>query len=251
MPIVDESVAILSAAQRRQLLATLDRGKRPGSRQKAGAEPALLYGLIRCGTCSGLMYRATAASKYRQYRCQHRACAQQVSIARDAVEAYVVDETLSLWGHKPVVLSETVDVPVDAQRLADIEAAIQETARALTEDEADVALLAERLAALKEARSTVRTGASRSAVFKVSARPLATLWDATDDVEEHRQLLLGRVDEVRVGVGGGRGRGFDPARVSITWRQRTENATAREDIMLMRHWTAPLEDPKVTKGTDG
>lgn len=46
---VDESVAIIPA-ERRSLLSTLDAAKKPGTREQAGAEPALLYGLAQCET---------------------------------------------------------------------------------------------------------------------------------------------------------------------------------------------------------
>lgn len=156
LPIVDESVAILTPAERRTLLAALDAAKRPGSRQKAGAEPALLYGLARCGTCGGLMYRAMAASKYRQYRCQQRNCARQVGISRDALEDYVTSEFLRRFGRFTVVEVEEIEAPDPAPKLADIEAAIAETVARMADDDADVEALADRLANLKAARSRAK-----------------------------------------------------------------------------------------------
>jgi hypothetical protein len=162
LPVVDESVAILTTEEHRQLLARLDSVKRPGTRQKAGVEPALLYGLVCCGTCGGLMYRATAAKKYRQYRCQHRSCPRPVGISRDAVEAHVVQQVLAAAGPKPIITSVEVSRGDNAAELADIEAAVRETTAAMGLDGADMDTLAGRLRTLKDARSEARTGVNRT-----------------------------------------------------------------------------------------
>jgi DNA invertase Pin-like site-specific DNA recombinase len=230
LPVIDESVAILTTEERRRLLATLDAAKRPGTRQKAGHAPALLYGLARCGSCDGLMYRATAAGKYRQYRCQQKGCPRHVGIARDAVEAHVVEEFLRVAGPLPVILVEEVEAEESGPLLAEVEHAIAETQARMdeTEDADEEARLFERLRALKAARRTARA----EAVAKPEIRTRATgetfeeAWSRTsqEDVEERRGLLLAALDAVEIAPGGGRGRAFDGSRVSLRWRDdRTED----------------------------
>lgn len=221
LPIVDESIAVLTPAERRRLLATLDAAKRPGTRQKAGHEPALLYGIVRCGSCDGLMYRATAAGKYAQYRCQHRSCPRQVGISRPSLEEHVVERALAERGHLAIVESEGVTPAEDAPRLVEIEAAIRETSSKLaeTDDPDEEQTLTERLGVLKAERRRARENGDRRPTYKVVPGTFASVWAAAgEDVEARRRLLLTQLDAVRIGVGGGRGRTFDSSRVTPVWR---------------------------------
>ena len=219
LPVVDESVAIITPAERRSLLATLDAAKKPGTRQQAGKEPALLYGLVRCGTCGNLMHRATAASKYRQYRCARRDCARPVGISRDALEEHVVEEFLSTVGHFQVVEVEEVEED-HAPALTEIEAAISDTLASLAQDDADVAALTERLGSLKAARARARAEAEEApaVIARRTGETFAEAWARTDDVEERRQLLLSGLEAVSIAPGGGRGRAFDSSRADLLWR---------------------------------
>lgn len=222
LPIVDESVAILTPAERRTLLARLDAAKRPGTRQRAGHEPALLYGIVRCGSCGGLMYRATAAGKYAQYRCQAKACSRRVGISRPALEEYVADLVAAERGHLPLVESEDVTPTEDVPRLVEIEAAIRETSAKLaeTDDEDEEEELTARLRVLKEERRRAREGGgAERRTFKVTGTSFMAAWVAAGkDVEVRRRLLLTQLDAIHIGVGGGRGRAFDASRVTPNWR---------------------------------
>lgn len=221
LPIVDESVAILTPAERRTLIGTLDAAKRPGTRQKAGTEPALLYGLARCGTCGGLLYRATAAGKYRQYRCQQKGCARPVGIAREGLEAFVAADFLARMGHFSVMEVEEVEGADPAPRLAEVQAAIADTLARMAEDDADVDALSERLATLKTARSRARAEevAAPPVRTRETGETFAEAWERLEDVEARRGLLMSGLEAVRIAPGGGRGRAFDSSRVSLDWHR--------------------------------
>jgi site-specific DNA recombinase len=240
LPVIDESVAILTTEERRRLQARLEEGKRPGSRQKAGLEPALLYGLIRCGTCDGLMHRATTAVKYQGYRCQQKGCSKPVGVVRQSVEDLVVDQVMFAAGDKPVITAAEVHSGDNAALLADTEAAIRETTAAMALDESDMDVLSRRLTRLKEMRADARAGVERTPEFRVSAQTLTERWVRTSGVEERRQLLIGQLEAVRIGVGGGRGRAFDATRVSLHWRQldpaEQERRKSMEHLLFMRAW---------------
>lgn len=242
LPVVDESVAILTTQERRRLIATLDEAKRPGTRQRGGTEPALLYGLIRCASCRGLMYRATAAGKYRQYRCQQKGCPKPVGIARDAVEEHVVAVVMTKVGDRLATTPVEVVTEDNAPLLGDIEAAIRDTIEAMALDGADVDALAGRLVPLKEARASARGRVATRRQFRVSGETLKQKWRRTSDVEARRQLLLGWLEAVYISGGGGRGRAFDPSRVDPRWIELGPDEERRrqqqEDITAMRPgWT--------------
>lgn len=247
LPVVDESVAILTTQERRRLLATLDRAKRPGTRQRAGAEPALLYGLIRCATCRGLMYRATAAGKYRQYRCQQKGCPRPVGIARDAVEEHVVAVVMAEVGDRLATTPVELVTEDNSSLLGDVEAAIRDTIEAMALDGADIDSLTTRLATLKEARASARDRGPTQRQFRVSGETLKQKWGRTPDVEERRQLLLGWLEAIYISAGGGRGRAFDPSRVDPRWIELDSDEERRrqrqEDITFMRPgWTRVIFD---------
>ncbi|GAA5136834.1 recombinase family protein [Alloalcanivorax gelatiniphagus] len=233
LPVVDESVAILSTAERRQMLATLDAAKLPGTRPQARKSSALLGGIVRCGSCDGLMYRATAGGKYRQYRCQQKGCRQPVGIARDALEEYVVEEVLRERGQKRLVKS--VPIPSDNdETLVEIEAAIRQTTEAMAKEDADVAALVERLQALKSRRVDARAGVDRPQnQYRVTGQTFGREWErvGAEDVEARRQLLIGQLEAVRITPGGGRGRAFDCGRAVLIWRGPSPTEKRMEDAL--------------------
>lgn len=229
MPVVDPSVAIITAAERRQLLQVLDAAKRPGTRQRDGNEPALLYGIVRCASCDGLLYRATAASKYKQYRCQQRDCPQPVNINRPALEAHVVERVLAERGGERSVVAIREDSGPDLALVAEIDAEINQTALLLTRDGVDSRAVFERLEAQKAARAEALASVSAEPAYRVSATVLGEDWARAKDVEGRRQLLLGQVEAVRISGTGRRGRGLDTQRVEIVWREPTVEERARRD----------------------
>ena len=222
LPVVDESVAILSTAERRRLLAVLDERKRPGSRVYAAKSgTGLLSGLIFCDSCDGPLYRATAAGKYPYYRCQNKGCPRQVGVSRTAVEALVVERFLGAVGRLPVVAIEEVEGSDPAPLLADVEAAIAETVSEMTDDDADVAALSERLASLKSLRSKARAEADAAPQVRqvVTGETFEEAWNRAETDAARRDLLVSGLEEVVIFPASGGGRYLDPARVLIRFRE--------------------------------
>ena len=178
------------------------------------------------------MYRATAASKYQQYRCQQRGCPQPVGINRPNLEQYVVDRVLVERGDELGVAIEEARGGPDHALLENIRAEIKLTLDLMEEDGADLSSLTERLRAQKRARAEAEAGGHHRPNFKVSTSTLRQDWARSTDVEQRRQLLLGHVDAVRISGSGRRGRGFDEDRVEIKWRELTEEQRARRDEQL-------------------
>lgn len=220
LPVIDDEVAILTTGERRRLLAILDERKAPGSRPY-GPAPALLYGLLRCGTCQGLMHRAKAAG-IASYRCQQHGCPRPVSVVREAVEAHVVTEFLAVTGRFQFVIMQEVESG-ESLALADIEAAIADTLAAMGEDDADVAALSSRLSGLKTLRTKARAEAERepTTIAHRTGQTFAEAWAAIpdDDTAERRSLLTSGLRAVYVDAATRRGgRGLDPGRIRMEWQ---------------------------------
>lgn len=222
LPVVDESVAIMSTADRRRLLGALDARKRPGSRPDQGKTPSLLGGLVVCASCDRPMHRHTA-NGYPHYRCAFRGCPRPSGISRAALEAHVEERFLRAVGRFPVV--EVTETPVDeAPRLAEIEAAITDTAAAMTADDADVVALAERLATLKALRSRAKDDAvaTPEVTMTYTGQTFAEAWAGAEGVEARRSLLAHALEAVVVEPGEKRGRFLDPSRVFLQYREPVE-----------------------------
>lgn len=217
LPVIfDQDVAIITAAERRSLLAALDSRKRPGSRP-GGVVPALLTGLLECGTCRGPMYRATAGG-LRSYRCQAKKCTRRVGVNRAAIEAHVERVLLDSFGRWPAVRIEEVDTD-PAPLLADIQAAISETLAAMDRDDADMDALRARLDVLKAARATARAEETGpSFIERHTGETVAEAWAAAgDNVEAKRVLLLSAIETIKIAPAA-RGERLSDARVDIVWR---------------------------------
>jgi len=161
------------------------------------------------------MYRATAAGKYAQYRCQQRGCPAPIGVSRPTVEAIVTARFLSTFGRFPVVVQVVAEGPNEAPALSEVEAAITETAARMTEDDADVAALAERIVSLKALRERARAEAEASPkVHDVyTGETFADAWERAEDDLARRDLLASALEEIVILPGGGRGRPLDPERV--------------------------------------
>ena len=222
LPIVDESLAIITTEERRRLLAALDARKAPGTRLPR-SDAGLLSGILRCASaeCERPLHRAVAGGRP-VYRCANRACKKRVTVSREAVERYVVEEFLAVAGSLPVVrIEEDTAAADDAPRLADIEAAISDTLARMADDDADVAALGERLTALKAARAQARAQADVAPAVHAyrTGETFRETWDAVANDLGRRDLLALALEAVFVAPAATRGgRGLDPARVSLRWR---------------------------------
>jgi site-specific DNA recombinase len=218
LPVVDESVAIISTEERRRLLDILDAAKRPGTRPKSAQVPRLLAGLVRCATCQGNMSRARVGGKYESYRCANRECARKAGINLPRIEEYISDEVLRLKGDHLVV--EVTEVVLDnAPELADIEAALRDTTASMQYDDADMDALGQRLANLKEARLRARGKAGDTPrTWRYTDKTYAAAWLEDESVEGRRALIRGQVRALVVDPGDKSRNRFDPVRIQIDWQ---------------------------------
>lgn len=235
VPIIDESLAVLSLAERRELLATLDAAKSPGSRPYQKRD-SLLSRLCHCETCGAVMHRSRAAG-VPTYTCRNRDCPRpRASINAEAVEREVVSAALErMDGWR---ISEWKVYPLDPgaqNRETAVDVALRDTARELVETDNDehAAALLSRIATLKQRRADARADAHAGRVVKALSAPTRgdltwpQEWEAAADDPIRRQTLLREVVEyVDVApVGGGRCRWTDTAdRLTIHWAQLPEGA---------------------------
>lgn len=216
LPVVDESVAVLSPEERRTLLRLLDDRKKP--RARVVGAPALLSGIVRCGRCGKVLHRATGAG-LAYYRCGNTACPGSVGGSRERMEEAIVAEFLKVAGRMPVLQPVEVGGSDPAPRLAEVEAAIRDTLASMGEDGADVGALAERLGRLKALRSDARAEEAEApeVVEVLTGETFAEAWAGTDSVAERNALLRKGLAAVYLEPTDRRGNSFDPSRLVYRW----------------------------------
>lgn len=220
--------AILTVEESQRLRALLAPKRAIGVRRKAAR---LLSGLLYCSSCdAALVVQRRRTPRERDgktfveatgYRCRASSnghpCAEPVSVRADMVEAEVVSRFLAAVGHLPVV--EEIILAPEPVGLAEVEDALQETARALTAPGADVASLVERLTALRARREAIQALPTLPESTMVeTGRTFAEEWTSREgDLVAQRHLLLSAVDHVRISRSAWKGRHFDSRRVEILW----------------------------------
>jgi site-specific DNA recombinase len=190
---------------------SIPREVRPPRRRRS----RLLSGLITCGLCGAPLYLRSNGAGHQAYGCSARsngrAC-DGVSISADAVERYVVETFLSKVGDREVI-EEVIEAGGNDADLADVQRAIDETAKEMTADDADLAELGRRLALLKERRAALKAAPKEPLVKLVpTGRTYRDAWEAVD--LDGRRAILGAALAVLSAKKGHRGsRTFDPSRV--------------------------------------
>lgn len=211
---------VLSLDTWRSLRALLEVDKAPAKRTRRKRATRLLSGIVSCGRCGGVMYPATSGGG-RSYRCstasRGRDCVG-VSIRCEPLEAMVTEEFLRRFGALPVFEQREILAPEPAE-LAEVEHSISETATAMTEDDADVVALGERLAALKARRADLRAAPSEPVVEQVdTGRTFREMWDDDTTPTTVRRGYLERVlVSLAVAPGKAGRRPFAPERVTLEW----------------------------------
>ena len=109
-----------------------------------------------------------------------------------------------------------VRVAVDDGRRVDIEAAITDTARQMTERGADVAALSARLVALHAERDALPATSPTEVQRVPTGRTFAETW-ADRDADGRRALLASALECVNVRKGTQGRKTFDPSRVEFVW----------------------------------
>ncbi|MEU1841897.1 recombinase family protein [Micromonospora chersina] len=180
----------------------------------------LLSGVAYCAGCGRKLYASSrkhaSGATVPTYACAARRNGQGckgVAITAEMTEQYVEREFLRMVGHWPVV--EVVTVAVDDGRRADIEAAITDTARQMTERGADVPALAARLGELHAAREALPATAATEVRRVETGQTFAEAW-RSHDVDGRRALLVSagaRVVVHRAAVPGRKV--FDESRIDL------------------------------------
>jgi hypothetical protein len=137
------------------------------------------------------------------------------------VESIVTERFLSAFGRLPVVIQVAHATDDPAPRLADVEAALAKTAARMTDDDADVAALSERILALRALRDRARAEAEAAPVVHdvMTGETFAEAWQAAEDDLARRDLLASALEEVVILPGGGRGQRLDAERVVFHYRE--------------------------------
>jgi len=164
LPVVDESAAILTLAERQRLLDVLDARQRPGSRPQqrrdgTGARPvSLLSRLAVCGSCGGHLARATAGG-YRVLRCQNRSCPAPVTVTEAPLIEHVTEDVLAERGQTRI--HQVTEYRDDSSELARIAEALRAASQqlAVTDDPAEEERLLGQIASLKARRAEARSAA--------------------------------------------------------------------------------------------
>ncbi len=243
MPIVDESLQVITTEQRRQLLALLDNRDSPQAQPRAskGTTPALLSGLVECGHCQRRMYRGTSAGRP-VLGCPQ--CYQQVGMTQltDLIGSRLVDERGKHFHY--IETEETIgDAPND---LPDIEAAIRDITDKMQDDDADIKTLTETLAGLKAMRAEARQTEPTTRV-RATGNTVQQEWKFAADDLERRSILISQIEDISV-TRGRVGRYLDPARIAITWKEPPEATEGTRYIELPEpdhsRWAVKVAKPE-------
>lgn len=213
LPVIDESIAILTTDERRTLLAKLDGRDSPQAQPRASKAKTspLLSRLVTCGHCDKRMQRGTTQGRP-SLSCP--ACHQTVS----HLDRHVSERLLEERGNRPMFEFQSAGEP-DPANLGDIEEAIQRTAAEMTQDGADVVALAERLTALKETRAEARN-ATTPTVYRLTGQTVAEAWEAAENDDLARRRILASQAKAIVVKKGKVGRAFDASRLAIEWHSQ-------------------------------
>jgi site-specific DNA recombinase len=211
LPVIDESVAVLTREERRRLLAALDARTSPQARPRASRNVTspLLSRMVTCGGCNRTMHRGTTQGRP-SYSCP--GCYQTVS----RLEDHVIERFLEEYGFRHRIRVEQDPRPDDAPHMAEIEASWNETVGLMKVKGADRLALAERLNALEELQEKAGQTQAPGVVRVVTDRTYREDWEAAQDDSERREVLQDALASVTVSKGKV-GRYLDPTRVAIEW----------------------------------
>lgn len=228
LPVVDESMAILSVADWRALVRRLDERDSPQTRPRKGrsATPDLLSGLVQCGHCTDddgnrqRMWRATASGGAGKplrpgYKCPQ--CRQFVA----RVDEHVVEQFLWAKGERVrwSVVEEVHEggaavLPEIEQRLSELTAALQ-----ATDDDNEADRLSAAIANLRRMRREARAESPQVSMRAVrETQTYGDDWADATDTQAQRAVLDDALEAVVVKRGKAGGRGVDTSRFAFVWR---------------------------------
>lgn len=195
--------------------------KPAGERRKRASR--LLSGLVECTGCGGNMRVSTSTQANGQtvlrYACHARSdgrrCEHPTSITCDQLEQWITDGFLGMAGDEP--MREKVVTVRDVPELAEVNAALTDLGRSITQPGADVTALAEQITQLQARRLTLEATPVEPVVEYVeTGMTYAQWWEAHEDVSERRDMLQAAgVVPVRIKPGQRGRKGIDPERVIL------------------------------------
>ncbi len=215
LPVVDESIAIMSVADWRAMIRRLDDRDSAQALPRAmkGSTSPLLSGLVWCGGCDRRMHRGTAQGRA-GYSCP--GCFQTITNFED----YVVEEFLRMKGERVrwTVVEDVYEggaalLPEIEHRLAEVGTALQ-----VTDDDAEAERLTEEMARLRALRREARASAPTVEQRWEPTTWFSDAWADAGTVEEKRAVLGDAIERIRV-VRGRVGRGLDRSRLVFEWKQ--------------------------------
>lgn len=215
MPVVNDSIAIISPEERGALLSALDGRSSPQSRSRAsqGVTTPLLSGLVSCFHCERVMHRGTTQGRP-SLSCPE--CHQTIS--RPQLDDYLTKRLLSERGDLWVLESAPIST---ASNLKQLEVAIRDLTSQLADDHADETTLINQIRALKAERANARAAVGPPQ-WKVTPHTVRRAWALADDNDvERRSILAQQLRSLSVRRGKV-GRYLDQSRVVVTWRSVTE-----------------------------
>lgn len=218
LPVVDESVALLSVEDWRRLVHTLDTRTSPQSRPRAlkAKTSGLLSGLVWCGEhrTPVRMWRGTTQGRH-SYSCPD--CHQTIS----NIEPYVIEQFLWAKGEHER-MSPIVEVREGtAAQLAEIENRLAELGAKLANvdlDADDATNITRQMARLRRKHRDLDMVRPEVEYTDMKAYGLfGALWAEATEVEDQRAILDDAVE--RITVKRGRvGRGLDKNRLTFEWK---------------------------------
>jgi site-specific DNA recombinase len=196
----------------------LPAAQRPMRRRKGRAR--LLSGIVTCALCRAPLYLRANGAGHAAYGCSAKSNGRPcdgVSISAGVLEEYVTDTFLSMMGDVEVV-EQVIQEPSEDLALADVERAINETLAEMGDDDADMAQLGSRLAALKQRRADLTTAPRERVVRLVpTGRTYAEAWEEEDE-EQRREMLAATIAILAIHKGKRGRRGLDPSRVLMIFK---------------------------------
>lgn len=218
LPVIDESLAILSVAEHRRLLAILDSRDSAQARPRASknATSPLLSRLVTCAQCERTMHRGAAASGRETLKCP--GCKQTLSTSQ--FKDYLIDRLLSERGDHYSLRQDDEPVDVSAELVA-VEAAIQDLLHQIGSADTKAAkALFEQVEGLKERRARLRSNRPPTAPrFRRAGPTVTTQWEAASTDDERRAVLASQIESIRVSRGQRGGQRLDVGRIELEWRR--------------------------------
>ena len=232
MPIVDESIAIMTPAEWFAMHEVMERRKFPG-RSTIPDNPSILFGIAMCAKCKQRMKRSGKNGMY--LRCAFENCERpRPTVDRGHLERYVIGEAVKHLGHLEV-FEQTIDADADALKRADIERMIQDTVQRMAVED-NMEALTERLASLKTLRKTVEHAEPTRSQMSTGKTFKQIMSDGT--FEQRRQALMAVVKTLEVRNGNRGYRTMQTDRITLEWNFTPESvATATQMSIDQFVWT--------------